>query len=103
VRIPRFSRHARFGFHKICRKTGEFAEAIGVVVEDPERAFASRVAGATNGRPITLETSLTAGSKITSVDTAQRLLQSAGYVADAYDLKLHAVALARASHAAYAA
>ena len=38
VRIPRFSRAARFGFHKICRKTGEFADAIGVAVHDPERA-----------------------------------------------------------------
>ncbi len=37
VRIPRFSRAARFGFHKICRKTGEFADAIGVVAYDPER------------------------------------------------------------------
>ncbi len=37
VRIPKFSRAARFGFHKICRKTGEFADAIGVAVHDPER------------------------------------------------------------------
>ena len=40
--FPEFSPRARFGFHKICRKTGEFAEAIGVVVDDPERAFLSR-------------------------------------------------------------
>ena len=36
VRIPKFPREARFGFHKICRKTGEFADAIGVVVADPQ-------------------------------------------------------------------
>ena len=52
IRVPRFSRQARFGFHKICRKTGEFAEAIGVVVDDPERAFFSLVAGATGGKPL---------------------------------------------------
>ena len=37
VRIPRFSRAARFGFHKICRKTGEFADAIGVAVARSRR------------------------------------------------------------------
>ena len=36
IRIPKFSSRARFGYHKICRKTGEFAEAIGVVVDDPD-------------------------------------------------------------------
>ena len=41
VRIPRFSRAARFGFHKICRKTGEFADAIGVAVVDPDRGCRS--------------------------------------------------------------
>src|SRR6202008_4617710 len=35
VRIPRFSASARFGFHKICRKAGEFADAIGMVAHDP--------------------------------------------------------------------
>src|SRR6185503_21358955 len=44
VRIPRFSREARFGFHKICRKTGEFADAIGVAVHDPARQLTRLVA-----------------------------------------------------------
>ena len=103
VRIPRFSRRARFGFHKICRKTGEFAEAIGVVVEDPERAFLSMVAGATGGRPIVMEMKAAPGPKGMTIEAAQTLLKGAGYTADAYDLKLHAVALARACHEAYAA
>ena len=29
VRVPRHSHRARFGYHKICRKEGEFADAIG--------------------------------------------------------------------------
>jgi carbon-monoxide dehydrogenase medium subunit len=103
VRIPRFSRRARFGFHKICRKTGEFAEAIGVAVDDPERAFPSMVAGATGGRPIVMEMKTAPGPKGMTIDAAQTLLQDAGYTADAYDLKLHAVALARACDEAYAA
>ena len=52
VRIPRFSRAARFGFHKICRKTGEFADAIGVVVADPDRGCRSARRRAHGGRPL---------------------------------------------------
>src|SRR5262249_21636547 len=35
VSVPKFSSRARFGFHKICRKAGEFADAIGVAAHDP--------------------------------------------------------------------
>jgi aerobic carbon-monoxide dehydrogenase medium subunit len=103
VRIPRFSPRARFGFHKICRKTGEFADAIGVVVDDPERAVRSVVAGATGGRPIVMEMQAAPGANGLTIDAAQSLLKEAGYTADAYDLKLHAAALQRACHEAYAA
>ena len=34
VRAPRLSRSACWGYHKICRKTGEFAHAIGAFVVD---------------------------------------------------------------------
>ena len=37
IEVPRLSANARCGFAKICRKTGEFADAIGVVVHDPDR------------------------------------------------------------------
>ena len=37
VRIPRFDRAARAGFHKICLKPGDFAEALAIVVSDPAR------------------------------------------------------------------
>jgi aerobic carbon-monoxide dehydrogenase medium subunit len=52
IRIPRSSPGTRFGFHKICRKTGEFADAIGVVVADPEHDCICVVAGANTGRPL---------------------------------------------------
>jgi len=103
VRIPRFSSRARFGFHKICRKTGEFAEAIAVVAYDPERAFYRAVAGATNGRPLVM--ALRAGvdgAKPFSVTDAEHMLQSMRYAGDAYDRKLHAAALRRASELAFA-
>jgi carbon-monoxide dehydrogenase medium subunit len=54
VRIPRLPRGARFGFHKICRKAGEFADAIGVVVADPDGTCVCVAAGATVPRPLVM-------------------------------------------------
>ena len=103
IRVPRFSRQARFGFHKICRKTGEFAEAIGVVVEDPERSFRSLVAGATGGRPLAIGMTAEAGPKGLTIAQARRLLELNGFSGDRYELQLHAVALKNACAKAYAA
>ncbi len=50
IRVPKFSSRARFGYHKICRKTGEFAEAIGVVVDDPDRDVVRLVASTATRR-----------------------------------------------------
>ncbi len=101
IRVPKFSHTARFGYHKICRKTGEFAEAIGVAVEDRERGIRRLVAGATEGRPIVLNPE--GDLKSLSVAALQSSLSAAGYDADAYALKLHAVALSRACQEACAA
>ena len=54
VKAPRLSRSARWGYHKICRKTGEFAHAIGAFVVDPERGVCRAVIGATESRPIVI-------------------------------------------------
>ena len=52
VTVPRLGRAARWGYHKLCRKTGEFAHAIGACVIDPERGVCRAVIGATEARPI---------------------------------------------------
>jgi carbon-monoxide dehydrogenase medium subunit len=52
VRIPRFTRSARWGFYKVSRKTGEMAQAIGAVLHDPESAVCRAVLGATESVPI---------------------------------------------------
>src|SRR5262249_3893302 len=101
IRIPKFSPRARFGFHKICRKAGEFADAIGVVAHDLERAYFSAVVGATGGRPLVVEMPEPAGAG--SLDLRPALLKQAQFAGDAYDLKLHAVALKRAHDEARAA
>jgi len=52
VAVPLVSAEARFGFHKLTRKTGEFAHALGAVLFDPARAVCRAVIAATEGRPI---------------------------------------------------
>jgi aerobic carbon-monoxide dehydrogenase medium subunit len=52
LRIPRLSNSARWGYYKVCRKTGEFAHAIGVVLLDPARGVSRAVIGATGGAPV---------------------------------------------------
>jgi aerobic carbon-monoxide dehydrogenase medium subunit len=103
VRIPRFSQQARFGFHKICRKTGEFAEAIGVVVDDPERGYFALVAGATGGKPLVMTATATSRAKGLTVADARQLLEQNGFAGDRHELQLHAVALKNACEKACAA
>ncbi len=100
VRIPKFAKGARAGFAKICRKTGEFAEAIGVAVIDAERGVLRLVAGATQGRPIVIDASGTGpGAAFPSATDAPALrekLRLAGFTGDSYELNIHAAALGRA-------
>ena len=97
VRIPRLSRSARWGYHKLCRKTGEFAHAIGVVLHDPERAVCRVVLGATESRPIVVRDArpLFPDGRRLDVDAARKLLTDAGH-ADALDNQIHLAALKRA-------
>ena len=55
IKIPRLSRRGRCGYYKVCRKAGEFALAIGVVLNDPERGQFRAVIGTTKGRPIVMD------------------------------------------------
>ena len=92
IRVPKFSSRARFGYHKICRKTGEFAEAIGVAVHDPDRNVTRLVASTTAGSPILLE------DATFSPDAAalQGRLMQAGPNADSYEMNVRVAALQRA-------
>jgi carbon-monoxide dehydrogenase medium subunit len=101
VRIPRYPREARFGFHKICRKTGEFADAIAVVVAIPQHAYMAAVVGPTSGPPVLMEmrkvnwprTAMTLDEAKAILGAAHRMGRPTG---DDYERTLHAVALKRA-------
>jgi aerobic carbon-monoxide dehydrogenase medium subunit len=95
VRIPGPSPDTRFGFHKICRKTGEFADAIGVVVANADDGCVCVVAGAMLARPLVARMELP-GRAGMSDDSARAALKAAGFAGDGYELTLHAVTLKRA-------
>jgi carbon-monoxide dehydrogenase medium subunit len=55
VRIPKLSADARWGYLKLCRKSGEFANALAVVIADRTRGHSRVVLGAANGAPLVLD------------------------------------------------
>jgi aerobic carbon-monoxide dehydrogenase medium subunit len=100
VRIPKLSRGARAGFAKICRKAGDFAEAIGVVVRDVEPGVFRLVAGATQGRPILIEADR-ANVTASWPPNFDRMslsedLSRAGLAGDRYELNIHVAAMRKA-------
>ena len=95
VRVPRRSAAARFAYWKFCRKAGEFAQAIGAALHDPERGVARAVIGATRGAPHLLADAKTLLAK-PEAQTLLHAVDTAGLGADAYNRQLHAVALRRA-------
>jgi carbon-monoxide dehydrogenase medium subunit len=65
VRIPKLSANARWGYLKLCRKSGEFASALAVAIADHTWGHSRVVLGAANGAPLVL-------------DGASRLVSSGG-------------------------
>ena len=104
--VPKLSARARWGYYKVCRKPGEFAESIGALVIDPERDFARLVLGATDGAPLLLAEA--AGRIAASdgdgfaIEDAKAALAGAGAAFDTYKTQIHAVALSRAVKGAFA-
>lgn len=99
VRVPRLSRQARFGYYKICRKTGEFAEAIGAVLVDPDRNLYRAVVGATEAMPIVIEDAAPLLKSDVDLDVIKAAIAQRG-LTEPYALQLHAVALLRAAREA---
>lgn len=97
VRVPRRSPAARFGYWKLCRKTGEFAEAIGAVLLDPEQGTCRAVIGATDGVPVVVEQAGALGIGGTLDRAAVDDLLVRHGIEDPYARQIHFTALARAA------
>jgi carbon-monoxide dehydrogenase medium subunit len=103
VRVPAMSRSARWGYVKSCRKTGEFAHAIGAVLIDPEAGRARVVIGAVEAAPIIVDNAEELfGGRIPNdfksrfdARVADTLLSKAG-MSDAADRHIHVTILRRA-------
>ena len=103
VHVPGRSTSARWGYVKSCRKTGEFAHAIGAVLIDPDAGQARIVIGAVEAAPIVLDDAdALFGGKIDGAfashfdaRVADRLLADAG-MADATDRHIHVAVLRKA-------
>ena len=54
IRVPAQSASAQWGYYKVCRKTGEYAHAIGAVLLDRPRDVFRAVIGATERKPLVL-------------------------------------------------
>jgi carbon-monoxide dehydrogenase medium subunit len=103
VAVPRLSARARWGFYKVCRKTGEFAHAIGAVLFDPARSICRAVIGAIESRPLVFASARDLfggrpeGGLVATFDPqrARQALAAAG-MTDAIGQQIHVVALRRA-------
>ena len=103
VRVPKITAGTHCGFYKVCRKSGEFADAIGAILWDPERSLCRLVAGATDSKPIVLENraDLFGGAFEPPLHArfdrqmAAAALGERGLI-DPHDLQVHVAALERA-------
>jgi aerobic carbon-monoxide dehydrogenase medium subunit len=100
VRLPKLSADARWGYLKLCRKSGEFASALAVVVLDRGRGFSRVVLGVANGAPLVLEEAsrLVAEGRRDEVRSAvaTTLDQALDRHFDEFQRNLHTVAVTRA-------
>ena len=55
IRVPALPPSARWGYVKHCRKVGDFADAIGAVVIDPDAGRGRAVIGAVEAPPVVIE------------------------------------------------
>ena len=96
--IPKVSAGAAWGYCKIARKAGAFADAIGAVLLDPDRGAARVVAGALSGAPVLLEglAAQAAGGVAADLAEISAVLAAAVPGLDRVKARLHAVAVRRA-------
>lgn len=98
VEVSLLSAGARWGYHKICRKTGEFAKAIGIAVLDPPHETSRVLAGAVKGPPVLLPRTAArlAEDGAAAADMVEEEIAETLPHLDGPGRRLHAVAVRRA-------
>jgi aerobic carbon-monoxide dehydrogenase medium subunit len=100
IRVPKLSSSARWGYRKLCRKTGELAHAMSAVVIDPARSLCRVAIGAMSDRPIVVAD---AAPLLASPDALATLIAASGSVTDGIAARMHHAILIRAVEQARAA
>jgi carbon-monoxide dehydrogenase medium subunit len=99
LHVPLLSPHARWGYYKFCRKTGEFAEASCAAFFDPAGETAQIIVGALDGAPIALEALATlvarSGSVVASEVAIEKALNEAIGQLDTLGHRMVAAAVSR--------
>lgn len=100
IAVPRRTPATRWGYHKLCRKPGEFAEASAAVYLDASRQTARIVLGAVDGPPILLQALADAvaaqGAGAAGRSQLRATVAAALPERDAIDLKLFTACVERA-------
>ena len=102
IELPQLGGGVPWGYYKVCRKPGEFADAIGAVTVG---AATRAVCGATGSAPFrvpAIEEKLVGGVTSLSIDDARDAIDALDPGFDDYELQIHAVALSRAIGRAFA-
>lgn len=94
IEVPRFSESARWSYRKVCRKPGEFADAIGAVWLDPAAGVARAVMGSLDGLP-RAASGAAAMAALGQPGGIEAWLTEIG-VADPYEREVHTAMLRRA-------
>jgi carbon-monoxide dehydrogenase medium subunit len=108
ITVPKPKESVRHGFHKICRKTGEFADAMGAVsLDENSGRFCMTAAGGSEAAvrfddPAELfAKGDPSDPEAFDMDMAMDALHAAGMEDDEYELRLRAVAMHRAHRDAF--
>jgi carbon-monoxide dehydrogenase medium subunit len=100
IEVPNLSGQARWGYYKICRKAGEFPDAIGAIILDAERKVSRIAVGAIDRTPVLLnELAFRVAAHGVSAATPESVTAAVAEAAphlDSVDLQLHTVAVRRA-------
>jgi carbon-monoxide dehydrogenase medium subunit len=96
IELPRLSPAARWGYYKVCRKIGEFANAIGAAVLDERTGLSRVVCGATGAAPIELPRTAARLAEAGAAAAAELVAEELALLRGAAPWQVHAVAVRRA-------
>jgi carbon-monoxide dehydrogenase medium subunit len=105
VRVPKLSKAATWGYHKLCRKVGEFGHSLAAVVIDRDRGYARAVLGCATTPPMVLvHTSgvLVDGGGGDLGAAIEQDLGASEFPFDDYELQVHRTLVQRAGRDALA-